>query len=146
MSNVKDAKHIRGSKVKYAQGTIVTTEKGRRAQVQADGRWRWLPSLVVAKSDNPPNIIETKQVAVINNEPNVRVTKKRKVMLVNRLEHTPQPTLEAKVQARTAANEPKKRKRKPLISVASQDPPAEKKRKASNINKGWSSLLPSFLQ
>ena len=41
-------KHVKGSKTKYQAGTIVTTEtkkgKQRRAEVQADGRWKWLPS------------------------------------------------------------------------------------------------------
>ena len=39
-------KHVRRSKVKYQPGTIVTIGTGRRAQVQADGRWMWLPKLV----------------------------------------------------------------------------------------------------
>ena len=34
--------HVKGSKTKYQAGTIVTTATGRRAEVQADERWKWL--------------------------------------------------------------------------------------------------------
>ena len=42
--SLSSAKHVKGSKTKYEAGTIVTTETGRRAKVQADGRWKWLAS------------------------------------------------------------------------------------------------------
>jgi hypothetical protein len=35
-------KHVKGSKTKYKPGTIVETEKGRRAEVLTDGRWKFL--------------------------------------------------------------------------------------------------------
>ena len=43
-SNASQKKHVKGSKTKYEAGTIVTTESGRCAKVQADGRWTWLAS------------------------------------------------------------------------------------------------------
>ena len=54
--------HVKGSKTKYQAGTIVTTATGRRAEVQADGRWKWLakqPSAV------PPASKPTKRSAGI---------------------------------------------------------------------------------
>ena len=51
--------HVKGSKTKYQAGTIVTTATGRRAEVQADGRWKWLakpkpqPSAVAPASQAP---------------------------------------------------------------------------------------------
>ena len=46
-------KHVKGSKTKYEAGTIVTTETGRRAKVQADGRWKWLASEKKEKKAEP---------------------------------------------------------------------------------------------
>ena len=47
-AKAKEQRHVKGSKTKYQAGTIVTTEtvrgKQRRAEVQADGRWKWLSS------------------------------------------------------------------------------------------------------
>ena len=45
--------HVKGSKTKYEAGTIVTTETGRRAKVQADGRWKWLASEKKEKKAEP---------------------------------------------------------------------------------------------
>ena len=47
------SKHVKGSKTKYEAGTIVTTETGRRAKVQADGRWKWLASEKKEKKAEP---------------------------------------------------------------------------------------------
>ena len=52
MSSSNTVRHVRKSKVKYAPGTVVMTERGRRAQVQADGRWRWLPKLISEVSNS----------------------------------------------------------------------------------------------
>ena len=51
--SLSSAKHIKGSKTKYEAGTIVTTETGRRAKVQADGRWKWLASEKKEKKAEP---------------------------------------------------------------------------------------------
>jgi len=123
MSNTKDTKHIRGSKVKYDQGTIVTTEKGRRAQVQADGRWRWLPS-----HTNKSNIDEPKP-------------KKRKITanITKPANNEPKPTPAPNVKVRkrqTVDASPKDTPRKPN----EQQNPIKPIKKSS-----WYSFLPSFL-
>jgi len=134
MSNVK---HIRGSKVKYDQGTIVTTEKGRRAQVQADGRWRWLPS--------------NKSELGVNSAPSLKVksqqepTKRRKVDLVT--EKTKEPleplALPLDVSKAPLKVKVKKRKRNPL---AQQQEDCKKQKAPLKKEKGYlSSFLPSFL-
>ena len=51
--SLSSAKHVKGSKTKYEAGTIVTTETGRRAKVQADGRWKWLASEKKEKKAEP---------------------------------------------------------------------------------------------
>ena len=55
-SSSNTVRHVRKSKVKYAPGTVVLTERGRRAQVQADGRWRWLPKLISDSKQNSNSI------------------------------------------------------------------------------------------
>ena len=55
-SSSNTVRHVRKSKVKYAPGTVVMTERGRRAQVQADGRWRWLPKLISDSKQNSNSI------------------------------------------------------------------------------------------
>ena len=53
--------HVKGSKTKYQAGTIVTTATGRRAEVQADGRWKWLAKPKPQPSAVAPASIHTSQ-------------------------------------------------------------------------------------
>ena len=75
-SSSNTVRHVRKSKVKYAPGTVVMTERGRRAQVQADGRWRWLPKLI---SDSKQNSTSISSSSISRNDSQEPLQKRRKL-------------------------------------------------------------------
>ena len=70
--SLSSAKHVKGSKTKYEAGTIVTTETGRRAKVQADGRWKWLASEKKEKKAEPAVKKPVVKPAIQEPKPKVR--------------------------------------------------------------------------
>lgn len=72
--SLSSAKHVKGSKTKYEAGTIVTTETGRRAKVQADGRWKWLASEKKEKKAEP--VVRKPIVKPAMQEPKPKVRRK----------------------------------------------------------------------
>src|SRR5690606_35379184 len=71
----QEQKHVKGSKAKYQAGTIVVTESGRRAQVQADGRWKWL-----AKVPNTSNTVAASPSVRPSDEHKQKKQKKERVI------------------------------------------------------------------
>ena len=135
-SSSTPVKHVRRSRVKYAPGTIVTTETGRRAQVQADGRWRWLPKLVSdLKEASKAALADLAGDSCENNPP----PKKRKTYKPREAKEVKRPAISADNTQRVT-----KRKRKspspPAIDAFSAEAAKEdkpKKQKKKDKSSGW---------
>ena len=93
--SLSSARHVKGSKTKYEAGTIVTTETGRRAKVQADGRWKWLASEKKEKKAEPAVKKPVVKPAISSaKEPKPKV--RRKVAEPNKQEDSDKLDCEAK--------------------------------------------------
>ena len=135
--------HVKGSKTKYQAGTIVTTATGRRAEVQADGRWKWLakqPSAV------PPASKPTKRSAGIAQQAPKRSACEKKERKVPVKEPLPKKTPVLKRQnAKLKLDTPPPPEEIDAFTSASRDgsPTFKKKkrRRKAEPKTGWFSWL-----
>jgi len=144
--------HVKGSKTKYQAGTIVTTATGRRAEVQADGRWKWLakqPSAVAPASQAPkrPSKPRPKRSEYIE----LSGEKKERKVPLRETEKQPLPKKTPVLKRQNAklklATPPPPEESDAFTSASRDDSPSFKKKKrrrkaeASTPKTGWLSWL-----
>lgn len=137
----QEQKHVKGSKTKYQAGTIVVTERGRRAQVQADGRWKWLAktsnTVASVRPSDEPKPKKQKKERVIQELPKKKPVLKRQNATIN-----PAPVATPKTKkAKEAVREINAFSNTDEASVKTSNRPKKKRKTTDAAGKGWLSWL-----